>query len=52
MNFLIALVVAAAVLIAYSWIEKRISQRRCCECGFSMSVDMVEGECPRCGAAV
>jgi rubrerythrin len=52
LKFLLALAVAAVVLIAYSWIEKRINQRRCRECGFSRSLDDAKEECPRCGSAM
>lgn len=43
-----AIVLCAAVLAAYSWLEKRINQRACPECGFRVSLEASGEDCPRC----
>jgi rubrerythrin len=45
-----ALLFGAAALVAYSMIEKRINQRACPECGYNISADAVEEQCPQCDA--
>jgi Zn finger protein HypA/HybF involved in hydrogenase expression len=50
MVMLLSVLIGAGVLIAYYLIEKRINQRACAECGFTMSVDAIEGQCPNCDA--
>jgi Zn finger protein HypA/HybF involved in hydrogenase expression len=52
MKILLTVVIGAALLLFYIWIEKRIAQRSCRECGAKISVDDVERKCPRCGAFV
>ena len=47
---LLSILVAAGVLIAYYMIEKRINQRACPECGYTISLDAVEEQCPNCDA--
>jgi rubrerythrin len=48
MNIIIAILIGGAVLIAYLMIEKRINQRACPVCGFTMSVDSPDEHCPGC----
>ena len=50
MAMLLSLLIGAGVLIAYYLIEKRINQQACTECGFTMSLDAVEAQCPNCDA--
>lgn len=45
---IIAIVVLAAFLFTYMWLEKRIGQRRCAACGFGVSLDSPDPDCPRC----
>jgi Zn finger protein HypA/HybF involved in hydrogenase expression len=52
MIMLLSALFAAIVLIAYVIIEKRINQQPCPECGFTMSVDVIEEQCPNCDALV
>ena len=47
---LLSILVAAGGLIAYYLVEKRINQRACSECGYTMSLDAVEEQCPNCDA--
>lgn len=47
---LLSILIGAAVLVAYLVVEKRINQRACLECGFTLSVDAIEEHCPRCDA--
>lgn len=47
---LLSVMIGAGVLIAYYLIEKRINQRACTECGFTMSLDAIEEQCPNCDA--
>ncbi len=49
-ELLLTIIIGGAVLIAYSWIEKRINQKTCTACGFSVSREAVEEACPRCAA--
>lgn len=52
MTMFFSFLLGAAVLIAYSMIEKRINQRPCPECGYRVSVDAVNEQCPRCMAII
>jgi ssDNA-binding Zn-finger/Zn-ribbon topoisomerase 1 len=52
MAILLAILVVGAVLIAYAMIEKRISLRRCPECGFRVSIDGLDEDCPKCGSLI
>jgi hypothetical protein len=52
MNILLSILLGAAALVAYSMFEKRINQRACPACGFTMAIDAVEGECPRCATSL
>jgi rubrerythrin len=45
---LLSILLGAAALVAYSMFEKRINQRACPECGFTMAIDAIEAQCPRC----
>jgi rubrerythrin len=33
-------------------VEKRINQRPCPECGYRVSIDGLDEDCPRCGAMI
>jgi Zn finger protein HypA/HybF involved in hydrogenase expression len=50
MAMLLSALIAASALIAYIMVEKRINRRACPECGFTVSVDAIEEQCPNCGA--
>ncbi|HST24278.1 MAG TPA: hypothetical protein VLR90_24460 [Blastocatellia bacterium] len=50
MAMLLSVLIGAGVLFAYYMVEKRINQKACPECGFTMSVDAVEEQCPSCDA--
>jgi len=52
MRIIIAVVVVGAVLFAYAFLEKRINQRGCPDCGFRVSRDGLDEDCPRCGALI
>jgi rubrerythrin len=39
-------------LIAYCVAEKRINQRACPACDFTISVDAPDEQCPRCDAII
>jgi rubrerythrin len=39
-------------LTAYVKVERRINQRPCPECGFRVSIDGLDEDCPRCGALI
>jgi ssDNA-binding Zn-finger/Zn-ribbon topoisomerase 1 len=47
---LLSILIAAGVLVAYYLVEKRINQQICPECGFTMSLDATEEQCPNCDA--
>ena len=47
-----SILLGAAVLIVYSLIEKRINQRPCPDCGYAVSVDSINEQCPRCAALI
>ena len=48
MALFLLIVFGSAVLMAYLIVEKRINQRACPECGFKVSIDAQDGDCPRC----
>ena len=52
MLVIIAILCVSAVLTGYVIIEKRISLRPCPECGFSVSIDGRDEDCPRCGVLI
>ena len=52
MAVILAILGVSAVLIAYVIIEKRISLRSCPECGFRVSIDGLDEDCPRCGSII
>lgn len=52
MSVLLAILCVSAVLICYVIIEKRISLRPCGNCGFRVSIDGGDEECPRCGSVI
>jgi anaerobic ribonucleoside-triphosphate reductase len=52
MAVILAILGVSAVLIAYVMIEQRISLRSCPECGFRVSIDGLDEDCPRCGAII
>lgn len=52
MTMLLSILIGAVVLIAYFIVEKRINRRACPECGFTMSVDAIEEQCPNCEAEI
>jgi len=52
MWILLAIVIGGAVLTTYVIIEKRTNQRACPECGFRVSVDGLDEDCPRCGSLI
>jgi hypothetical protein len=42
----------SAALIWYVIVEKRINLRPCPECGFRVSIDGLDEDCPRCGGLI
>jgi rubrerythrin len=52
MLIIVAILVGGAVLTAYCMIEKRINQRDCPACGYTVSVDAPDEQCPRCYAII
>ena len=52
MAIILAILVVGGVLTGYVMIEKRINLRRCPECGFKVSIDGVDENCPRCGSLI
>jgi hypothetical protein len=52
MKILLSVLFGAVVLMAYIMIEKRLNQRACPVCGFSVSADAVNESCPRCDALI
>jgi ribosomal protein S27AE len=52
MKIVLAFAIVAAVLIAYAIVEKRINQRGCPACGFRVSIDGLDEDCPRCGSLI
>ena len=49
-TMVLSVLIAAGALIAYIMVEKRINQRACSECGFTISLDAIEEQCPNCDA--
>ena len=52
MAIILAIMVVSAALIAYVMIEKRINLRPCPECGFRVSIDGLDEDCPKCGSLI
>lgn len=52
MPFIITLAAVAAFFFAYMWLEKRINQRACAACGFRVSLDSPDPDCPRCNGSL
>ena len=52
MAAILAILIVSAVLIAYVAIEMRINLRPCPECGFRVSIDGLDEDCPRCGSLI
>ena len=52
MLLIIAILGVSAVLTGYVIIENRISLRPCPECGFRVSIDGRDEDCPRCGVLI
>ena len=52
LTLLFTIIIGGALLIAYCLIEKRINQKPCLACGFRVSVDVIDDQCPRCGSAI
>ena len=46
MLMLLSILLAAAALVAYFMFEKRINQRACPVCGFTLAIDAIESQCP------
>lgn len=44
--------IVAGLLIAYVKVESRINQRPCPECGYRVSKDGPDEDCPTCGAMI
>jgi Zn finger protein HypA/HybF involved in hydrogenase expression len=52
MIIILTILIGSAILVTYVLIEKRINQRRCSECGYSVSIDAVPEQCPHCGSTI
>jgi rubrerythrin len=52
MGIILAIVLGGAVLVAYVMVEKRFNQRACSECGYRVSTDALDEDCPRCGSLI
>jgi rubrerythrin len=52
MWLIFAILVVGAALTTYAVVERRINQRRCPECGFGVSKDGLDEDCPRCDAII
>lgn len=52
MGILVAILIWAGVVLAYVMIERRVSLRPCSECGFRVSIDGLDEDCPRCGSLI
>jgi uncharacterized paraquat-inducible protein A len=52
MAVILAILGVSALLIGYVVIDRRISLRPCPECGFRVSIDGLDEDCPRCGALI
>jgi hypothetical protein len=48
MNAILTAIIGGAVLILYTWFEKRRQQRLCSECRVKISVDDPEAKCSSC----
>lgn len=52
LGLLFTVIISVAALVAYSITEIRVNQRTCRVCGFRMSIDSPEEQCPKCGATI
>lgn len=52
MAIILAILIVGAVLVAYALVEKRINLRPCPECGFRVSIDGRDEDCPKCGSPI
>lgn len=52
MWLLLAILFSGVALTTYAFVERRINQRRCPECGFGVSKDGLDEDCPRCAAII
>jgi hypothetical protein len=52
MRILLAIIIVGVLLTTYAMIEIRINKRPCPECGFRVSIDGPDEDCPRCGAMI
>lgn len=52
MAVVLAILGVSAVLIGYVIIDRRISLRACPECGFRVSIDGRDEDCPHCGTLI
>jgi len=52
MAIILAILIITAVLSAYVALEKRLNLRPCPECGFRVSIDGLDEDCPRCGSFI
>ncbi|HXG65819.1 MAG TPA: hypothetical protein VNO70_11995 [Blastocatellia bacterium] len=52
MGLLLTFLLLAGMVAGYSVIEKRMNQKRCARCGFGVSLDAPDKQCPRCGSEI
>jgi Zn finger protein HypA/HybF involved in hydrogenase expression len=52
MRLFLAALIIGLLLAAYVMIEKRVSQRSCPACGYKVSVDGPDEDCPRCQSLI
>jgi hypothetical protein len=52
MRLILAAVIIGFILVAYVMIEKRVNQRSCAACGYKVSVDGPDEDCPRCRSLI
>jgi hypothetical protein len=52
MAILLAILIIGTVLALYVRLEKRINLRSCPECGFRVSIDGLDEDCPKCGSLI
>jgi rubrerythrin len=52
MRIILAALIVGILLVAYVMLEKRINQRACAGCGFRVSIDGLDEDCPRCGSLI
>jgi hypothetical protein len=52
MAVVLAILGVSAVLIGYVIIDRRINLRGCPECGFRVSIDGLDEDCPHCGTLI